>query len=1454
MGGITPFDRYIRDNFLSMSMWGAGSIAIIKDAVLKASEKEESIQQILEDIALPTVSQQTTEGETIEKEISIEEALIEVNKKIAKKEQLTAADKAFIESFVKAMNESLQKLHSADNLKQMLVDAGVSFSEIPDLYRAYKNLIPNVALRNEIGNQLVSLIFIYVNKTLREKYPQYEKASFTDIIQDYGADRILGAIRRRITSDKYIALIESKIQESIAKRGAKDKTTLKLQEGLEVLKKLKNDEDGKLWAACMYMAKSTILQATKVKITNTYDKETKKNIVIKLKEDDIDLMDSDTEVYSAEDEGPEHWMLKTDTLSTFKGMATEVKSLLYSINTGKIGALGVKEILSPINTYKKLMNIRIHHNCQNSDELLEVLRAYEEREKDVALEDKRFPFIPSLLKTLKEDTSGRLTTLLFTTLKKDSIHYVAHNKVRTYVNKKKATSIYRNTEGVSENVVLGNYVAEMLNINSNNTRCIFDVNGSIREKEKATFIQDMENWETRYSEESEQGESALNEWKRDRVLYINDALNMHMSEADIKALTDNSKEFNKFMSEVALFAEALSNGNSIKNFAEFAEQSKISKHIRKSLAIARKNFTPFEEVGENVFRYNKSSYQLSVVPNFLSDLFERLYASFKTKNFKTYLKEHYLNCPIFAVKDKEGNIVKVRNPWLKKMYEGDSNFTEDFLKSITRGLGTMVKPFEDFSEKDNLIFTLTEYIQKFIDSEGTYGKVPLFITGDSNSTRYLTCPVFDTNEAINSLVDLAMGEFDRMTMFKEFDAMCGDTYTNNRTISENASKFTLFPSLNEHYNELMQLEGEARREKVEKYIKQELDNLYKNDFLKVLKKEGIVIGEDSYGLNPEALYLGEYADTVKTLYNGNERAFLYNMYLNLKLGMLSEQQLLTIDSGFYENVIDFQKRFKEVIAAGEILDLSAKWHGVAVGNNTKHPEANNHQRCIYLDEIRTSSDDTFINCLKANGMDSKDIDKYTKNNGNKGNTLTDGQGYRSFPSYRKIMIMRGLWTEDMESVFKIVQKAHEEKRPLSLEERKEIQSLNVVFQPIKPFYFGFEYLDNGTMIPVQHKYAEIPLIPELMPKGSNDRLKNLGDYMWDNDVDLACFTSCVKVGAWGSVDISEAKDMDSLSQTLSKAKTHLLHLEGYRQQTNVPEHNDNTRARGKQAIVHLFGSITPDDVQAKHYDFLKEFPNGVIKITEDKRGHINIKNGLSILSMIKYYGALGSIGYLQSIKALNKRVSSNIEISRTLSDIRANDSRGAKDAFFSYELNSKGDLTLSPAEGVNAPDNVAALMSLFRKEIVKQGMQGGSLVQASAYGYEDVLKIHYSDNGTNITYADCIKPFDFSITDTQGNKIELDYFTYVDPETGNPLKEDGSKFSDEEIEELEKEGIDWRAQTKLNKDYPGIFDLIAYRIPTERAYSMLNLKIRKFTPKTMGGIIMVPTEYTTIAGFDFDKY
>jgi hypothetical protein len=117
------------------------------------------------------------------------------------------------------------------------------------------------------------------------------------------------------------------------------------------------------------------------------------------------------------------------------------------------------------------------------------------------------------------------------------------------------------------------------------------------------------------------------------------------------------------------------------------------------------------------------------------------------------------------------------------------------------------------------------------------------------------------------------------------------------------------------------------------------------------------------------------------------------------------------------------------------------------------------------------------------------------------------------------------------------------------------------------------------------------------------------------------------------------------------------------------------------------------------------------------------------------------------------------------------------------------------------------ITSLYKKRVTKQKIAGASLVQLSAFGFDDELKVVFEGEGKNkrIKHFEVMMPY--WMKDEIGDINELD----------DKMRE-----------------------------------MIGYRIPTEDKYSMVPMYVKGFLPKGQGGAVMLPKEITSIAGSDFD--
>ena len=431
------------------------------------------------------------------------------------------------------------------------------------------------------------------------------------------------------------------------------------------------------------------------------------------------------------------------------------------------------------------------------------------------------------------------------------------------------------------------------------------------------------------------------------------------------------------------------------------------------------------------------------------------------------------------------------------------------------------------------------------------------------------------------------------------------------------------------------------------------------------------------------------------------------------------------------------------------------------------------------------------------------------------------------------MGMAGKWTQEMENVYNAIKQLRAEygkDAQIPSDKLAEIANMSVVFQPIKPYMYTIENLAvNSTdklKIPVQHKYAEAVLIPELLPAGS--KLRDMAYWMESKGVDLVGSTKIVKVGGFGSTDISKASNAKELNDALDKAYIHQLSYGDYRIQTNVPEHINSSQLFGTQVRKLIMANIKMDDYHYENYVGGKKVNLG------GKYGDVRL-NGRNLVS---FYNSLIVANILESYDLFANEVSDIKKLSDKLLQTTINNSRESMDNMLAYSLTGDDKFLVPLFEGALEHDSSAMLFSIFKKRVNKQSIKGGSAVQVSAMGikgYEESGDLHYvvdPNNPNNILYAECEIPWDISYTDINGKEVALEFSDYCN--------EDGTLKTD-------KDG-----NTLLEKKFPNALSILAYRIPTERDYSMINLRVKRFSQKTAGGTIKVPAQGTTIAGFDFD--
>lgn len=692
--------------------------------------------------------------------------------------------------------------------------------------------------------------------------------------------------------------------------------------------------------------------------------------------------------------------------------------------------------------------------------------------------------------------------------------------------------------------------------------------------------------------------------------------------------------------------------------------------------------------------------------------------------------------------------------------------------------------------------------------------------------------------------------------------------------------------------------GEYRKKAIDTYLRDSFEK-----FLGTLEKLDII----GKAINPKTKEISteDYADiykenkgtrtytvyTDKTGYFGNRLKgyrdmthMLMDFFYNTKFATMEQLQMFTVDPAFYNHkypIKDLQKRYKEIYAPGKGISLEARDY------NRRLYSSKNYQSVVYFDDISVNSENVnpeFMEMIAQQyGKDSYIYKLYTDN------TMTDGQGYRSLDSYRAIKGMAGEWTIPMENAYKQIKQIRS-KGNITSEDIKQLSSLMVFFQPIKPYLYTLERVkinDSGdsALIPVQHKYAEIVLIPELMQDG---KLKDLALWMENHKdengepapIDLVASTKAVKVGAFGSVPLKGMNDTAAIYDTMNKAYVHKLSLSDYRVQSGVPEHLNHGQLVGTQARKLFFSNINRkgdySHYLTKIFGDVVDKDNPTIYVPGLGKTHLNGK------ALVSLYNSLIMAGMFESYKDFEAEVGDSKSLSDKMIQNIISNANQNEDNMFAFSIIDdpksphKGEFMVPLSDPALEHDSSSLLFSLFRNYISKQRIKGGSAVQASAMGLSgrkaadsgNLYEIMDRDsNGNyNVLYDEIEMPFNLSYTSSTGKNIPLDFTDWCLP--------DGSlKMSNEIVHKDDsgryKEFLSWPVSGRdeqgkiidesqgyqvplIEKYYPGILNIIAYRIPTERAYSILNCKVVRFSHPEAGGVMKVPSSRTTTAGFDFD--
>lgn len=545
--------------------------------------------------------------------------------------------------------------------------------------------------------------------------------------------------------------------------------------------------------------------------------------------------------------------------------------------------------------------------------------------------------------------------------------------------------------------------------------------------------------------------------------------------------------------------------------------------------------------------------------------------------------------------------------------------------------------------------------------------------------------------------------------------------------------------------------------------------------------------------------------------------FVTEFSLNYTIQYNNFNDLFAGNPKFYKNNQDTIKRNKEIQAGGliyagyELNNTEEKNLGeIRIGD--KVIPITSSFKYISLNDVNKPSNnlDSIKKQLKEANTP-KSVYDFVIGQFSGDTTTSDAQSYITLDEFVRRTILSGEYDNYKETIAAL----YDENKPIDFNE------LSKLIQVQKNFYYGLDIDNNtGLEVPNQIKNAEYVLIPRFL---GNTELALLNKKMLDNGINQANFISTEKATTnkiltfWNSNGELTQEDIAKFDSQIKESTKTGWYSNLYKQQ-DVPQHMDNVNKAGIQIIKKMLDNInaTPEG-QRLTKQFFDNYNANIVDSfntlterlgVEYKNGEIVYKDGSPIIDINAFYDLIRD------------------ELA----------SRGVDTNIMSYATLENG-LPLMPTYINNVRTKLESVVqSIFTNNITRQTIPGFHASQVSNLGMN---KLNFD---AGLTQNEFESKHGYNL----GRKLQYhpngdNYMEIMIPRHMTRLYDkfdaDGNKIYEFTVEDLQKAGLDY---------------MIGYRIPTEGKQSVVRMKVVGFLNEAQGSTIVVPDEFVTQTGSDFD--
>ena len=637
-----------------------------------------------------------------------------------------------------------------------------------------------------------------------------------------------------------------------------------------------------------------------------------------------------------------------------------------------------------------------------------------------------------------------------------------------------------------------------------------------------------------------------------------------------------------------------------------------------------------------------------------------------------------------------------------------------------------------------------------------------------------------------------------------------------------------------------------------------------NTYLHVTKNpdgtvKDVVITEDQEKVIDEKLeqfitaYVNETVNRMERFENSLKGTELNHdnaaeFILNYHLMYINFNDLFEGDTKFYKDSQTFLKRAKEAQGSGvpyglvdylapldaDKAPVTSRLNGTIFANGYRVTQYNRFNAVTVVNTVQTNT--SALNTInqklvKDCGLTDAEAKKLLYGpNGDKGyqnTTVNDAQSYITFDEWIRRISARGQLMKHKPLIDKI----------LSGEELN-AEDLRQFVQVQKNFYFDQHFdEDSNIHAPRQIKNAEFVLIPQLI-KGTE--LEAVASIMDKYNIDQLNTAETSKAGKTNVLEIFDEKtghvkqdiideiNGGNISDFGSKASDAIAQYDYnflYTQQ-ETPQHVNAENKAGIQLMKKILDNISPTsklwNTKQRFFDLysanIRDSFNTLmdeLKVPRDENGNIILEEddrGTMVIKGINYEM------FYQRLKEEAARLGLD---SNTMDYVMLDATQPAEN----------GDVTIMPNYMSIISQKLESIaQSVFNNSITRQKLPGFHAAQITNVGFSPLsntvdkvsyskdLKYHQDEKGNYVPYVEIMLPasaFGFKRT-----------------------KEDGTfKTKEELLKELQDAKLD---------------EIVGYRIPTEGKQSICRMKVVGFVDDAYGSTIVVPNDWVTQTGSDFD--